>query len=436
VAWPVGVALVLVSCGAEAVPPFDPYAEPDAIWDWCEAAYDQRAAGTMVEEAADAEALAGVELVGGDLVISGPLLNGVTALSDLRCVRGDLRIESNGRLVDLAGLEGLVFVGGELEISVNSSLIGVPGLSGLQVVGRDVEVVRNERLRSVDGLSALVAVHGELDVFDNAALGSVAGLDALETLGGRLSVRSNESLERISLRRLRETDVERADGGATFRGVEITGNEALTQIELPLLEATGHLDVTENPALRSVDLSGLQRVEGGSSDVFSGGVIVVSDALEAIDLSNLTSLSGRLRVDGPPLTRLSAPRLRAVVGDVHVGEEVRSVPQRIATLETLDLASLTEVGGDLRIQNTAIESLEGLGSLSSVEGTLEVEHNPVLRSLVGLESVTHIGWSLAIASNRSLPQCEALALEQRLIEEGAFDGSARIAANDETATCD
>lgn len=435
-AWPVGLVLALGACATEP-PPFDPYAEPDAIWGWCEESFDRTASGTVtVEEPAHADALAGVALIDGDLVISGPLLNSVRALGDLRCVRGDLRVEGNGRLVDLAGLEGLVFVGGELELSVNAALVGVPGLEGLRVVGGDVDVQGNERLASLAGLSSLVAIHGELDVYANDALAAVEGLDALETLGGRLSVRSNASLSRIELTRLRETDLGREDPGATFRGVEITGNEALDGIDLPRLERTGHLEVTDNPALRSVDLSSLQGVAGGSSDVFSGGVIVLSDALEAVDLRNLVAISGRLRVDGPPLTRLSAPRLTTVAGDVLVGEDVGIVPRRPAMIETLDLASLAEVGGDLTIQNTAVATLEGLGSLSSVEGTLELEHNPVLGSLAGLESVEHVGWGLVIASNRSLPQCEAEDLEQALRDRGALEGSSRIAANDEAATCD
>ena len=60
----------------------------------------------------------------------------------------------------------------------------------------------------------------------------------------------------------------------------------------------------------------------------------------------------------------------------------------------------------------------------------------MLRSVAGLEAIDHIGRRLAIASNRSLPQCEAERVAMALEASGALDGSARVAANDETATCD
>jgi hypothetical protein len=69
----------------------------------------------------------------------------------------------------------------------------------------------------------------------------------------------------------------------------------------------------------------------------------------------------------------------------------------------LGLASLTEVGYDLTVQsNPLLSSLTGLDSLNTIGGNLLIHNNDSMTNLLGLGSLTEVGNDFAIQSNPAL----------------------------------
>lgn len=103
---------------------------------------------------------------------------------------------------------------------------------------------------------------------------------------------------------------------------------------------------------------------------------------------------------------------------LRVGTHGRSVFETI--LPSCDLKSITfssqaevdnfqasyplcrEIGGDVTISGSNINSLNGLTSIRGIGGSLTIHDNPLLTSLAGLEGGTYIGGNLDISSNKTL----------------------------------
>ena len=102
----------------------------------------------------------------------------------------------------------------------------------------------------------------------------------------------------------------------------------------------------------------------------------------------------------PALGRSTAPEgrpsTRACPSTVVQGQE-----------EAYRLQGCTTVRGDLTIEKTALESLNGFGSLEAVTGTLRIADNPKLESLEGLERLRRVR-SLVVNNNPELESLEAL----------------------------
>jgi hypothetical protein len=77
---------------------------------------------------------------------------------------------------------------------------------------------------------------------------------------------------------------------------------------------------------------------------------------------------------------------------VHDGDVSIAVPADIDAL-----AGVTQITGELRVENAALTSLDGLESLRCVEGDVVVQFDSSLASLAGLENLWHVGGGLTIA---------------------------------------
>ena len=74
---------------------------------------------------------------------------------------------------------------------------------------------------------------------------------------------------------------------------------------------------------------------------------------------------------------------------------------REAGLEVIELPGLTEVGGDLRVQNNQVLREAKFESLRSVAGIWSVAHNPALASLAGFATLERV-WHVNIDNNDAL----------------------------------
>jgi hypothetical protein len=115
----------------------------------------------------DVEALAGCEVITGDLTVGGGgQLWHVDPLSSLRSVEGALYLYNSNNLANVDGLANLTSVGDFLRISGNASLTNIDGLSSLVSVGDYVDIFDNPVLcqTSIDAFLAGCTIGGSAEI--------------------------------------------------------------------------------------------------------------------------------------------------------------------------------------------------------------------------------------------------------------------------------
>lgn len=252
-------------------------------------------------------------------------------------------------------------------------------------------------------LSQVAEVTGSLIIDENPTMRELTGWSTLSRIGGSLSVSNNAGLVKIS----------------GFGGLAVVG---------------GGFYVAENPVLGSIAAGdALERLESLE--------IVLNPRLQELSsLAALTTVSGRLELStNELLDRVSLPALEQV-GSMSLLDCER--------LATLDVPSLSRVGGDLLVQNSGLSSLAGFPALSRVTGDLLIVENQALLE-VELESPWAVSGLMYVNLNENLTRLYAgpeatlsnttkltVALNPRLAEIAGFAGvralaKLRIAENNE-----
>lgn len=295
--------------------------------------------------------LASLEHVGGDVSLFRltllPDLSGFSALVSV----GGLWVHELETLVDLSGLGSLETVNESLIIQYNDQLASLQGANGLASVGTDLRVYANDSLVSLSGLDSLQSVGQDLTLKYNAALVRPDSLGSLQLIGRDLWVESNSSLEDFS-------------GMGNFA----VGNTVYLAQNRALITLDGLDSITQIPLhLVLYDLWSLTSVG---------------------PLSQLTYIGGDLRVTGaevlPDLSGLDA--LESVGENVEIGYQ------------------WSWGWGE---GNAALISLDGLGALTSVGGTLVVENNLVLADVDALQALESVGGNLWISADPSIFTADA-----------------------------
>jgi hypothetical protein len=92
------------------------------------------------------------------------------------------------------------------------------------------------------------------------------------------------------------------------------------------------------------------------------------------------------------------------------------------------LSMLTSFGGDLTIYSTSLVNLNGLENISSIGGDLSIIENPILTTLMGLDSINSNSiMNLTIQNNNSLSVCEIQSICEYLASP---IGETNISGND------
>ena len=165
---------------------------------------------------------------------------------------------------------------------------------------------------------------------DDVKMACADGTRALFT-GGRAGA---PTLEEHS----RPADDGACPGGAVLRqGVDLDGNGRLAAIEV-----TGRtVDCPDEDGVRAPTLVGHLAIQGpddiarlAGRRALTGGLLVKSDTLVRLELPELQSVGGTLRVEGAPaLEVLALPHLTAVGGDVVVARAARLAEVRVPALK-------------------------------------------------------------------------------------------------------
>ncbi len=233
----------------------------------------------------------------------------------------------------------------------NTDWTDLSALGCLCEISEGLVLDTNADLSSLAGLPADASLGRRLELWSNASLTTTAGLAGTRWMGAEVSVEQLVVRENPQL-----IELSGLDGWTTADLVQIRENDALVSLSGPpdLTAVLESLEVRDNPVLESV--AGF-------------------DALRSVV---------ELRIEGNP--RLTS---------IAMGPDFEQV--RYLTLGTNALADLTAFG-TLRAIDTrltvraapALTSLEGLDSLERLGG-LRVEHNPVLDSLQGLQDASAAG---------------------------------------------
>jgi hypothetical protein len=379
-----------------------------------------------ITSGADAQALAGIRVINGDLAIdaSSSLGPPEVVLPRLEHVDGQLVLSPNMHLVRIA-MPQLLEIEGPMAVQGNEVLITIdlPRLSrvgGLLITG-------NPALPDLRGLGSLQMVDGGISMQGNAALASAA-IPGFRTgvITGTIDVRDNPALAALEIDTLttRNPIIISRNGIATLNvggrgqlgdslgaitidgnpqlatarlfdnhidGVSLTGNASLTTLDVTADRILGSLTVSGNPALGSVLLGRTPLGNGIDIDgsLLLSGPIALLGTSEVAVRGNVT-LDGTRLVDllpGQPFTMVGGtvrlannPRLEDALFDPPVGGgvELSSNPVLHSVAFRLSGGRITDhvLHGKVTIsQNPALAVAQFLGGITQITGTLLIANN-------------------------------------------------------------
>lgn len=216
--------------------------------------------------------------------------------------------------------------------------------------------------------------------------------------------------------------------------VEVRGALVMELAELACLRhVVGNLLITA-PGLTSINLPGLERVDG--SVTLTGTNVALT-----ISLPNLTQVSGSLLVNHPDgmqnLVSLDLGALRSVGVDLRIDDSTALYDIELPSLTTVgrhlwfrrhgqvgavSAPLLSTLGGALRVEDNPLitgvdmPALVDLGTVVSAE--LAIEDNAALADLSGLSAMRTVSGSLVIRGNGVMPQATADAFSAAMTRVG------------------
>ena len=187
-------------------------------------------------------------------------------------------------------------------------------------------------------------------------------------------------------------------GDLTVEGRSAAELDVLARVE----EVAGSLLVHDNPTLKQLPAWPALRRIGGSLSISAnaellavGGFPALSELVEGLYVAEnpklmTVAIGDELQVVGavffalnPRLTEISGlSALERVERDVHFTDD--------AALAALELSTLAEVGGNLRVDENLALRAARFPSLRSVTGIWSVRHNPALESLAGFAALERV----------------------------------------------
>lgn len=314
-------------------------------------------------------ALPGVSEIGGALTVEGVAGLVTVDVGRLSRVGGDIRFADLPLLTTVA-LPWLRQVDGDLIVR-RLAVADLVDLTRLRTVGATLELSDIPAFHNLVGQAgALDAVGGDLILSDLDDWRWFYGFDWLTVVGGTVRIH----------------DIDRAS--------QIGGFNYLRQ--------AGALEIVDNRALRTA--AGF-----GSVEALSGGLVVRgNDALTRFDtLESLATIGGDLIIENNTelVGMAGLEQLSALVGDATFeGDSIIALP---------GFTELAAIGGTLTVHGTELSSLDGLTPLRTVGG-LTLTGNHALVDVTDLHGLTEVSGDVRIEDNRALPGKAADALVEAI----------------------
>jgi len=200
------------------------------------------------------------------------------------------------------------------------------------------------------------------------------------SIGGDLEIRYNDALTSL-------TGLDNIDE-ASINDVAIRDNISLSACEVEsicdyLINPSGEIEIHDN----ATGCNSISEVEDAC------GIISQSCLHEGVTFSTQEQIDS-FQINYPGCTK--------IVGDVAI----EGLGSNITNLNGLSV--LTSLGGELNISFTALSSLSGLDSVTSIAGRIYIYDNDALTNLVGLEAMMSLEGGLSIAENDVLESLTGL----------------------------
>jgi len=362
--------------------------------------------------------------IGGYLTILDTQLSNLSGLELLNSIES-FEISHNFTLINLIGLESLKSVGGSFVVNNNPNLQTLSGLDSLSTISWSL-AISDVGLTSLAGLDNLITVGDNFSLSFNTDLISLSGLENLTTIGGDLSVHSNSSLVNIM-----------AISTLTFIGgdIIISSNPALTSLEgLNNLDQSSisNLSIYYNDILSSCNAQSICNYlsePNGTINIY-GNSTGCNNAPEIASLCNIdfsclpfgnyyfinqtevdsflinypecNDLEGGVIISGDDINSLNGlTSINSIGGSLQIGAPFFGGNPLLTNLSGLE--NLTSIGGQFFIQyNDALINLSGLEGLASIGNKLFIRNNDALINLTGLNNLASVGYKIQIYDNFSL----------------------------------
>jgi hypothetical protein len=241
-------------------------------------------------------------------------------------------------------------------------------LSGLEEVGGTLTIQGNPGLTSLTGLHNLVSVGVSLTIWGNNGLANLEGLSGLISVSSVLEIGGNLGMQ-------------------DFSG-------------LSSLQSVGILSITDNPFL--------ENLTGFPASLTAVRSLRIQDHFELVSLDGL-----------PAITNLEEIQL-----------EYNDVLNDLSALANSTIATANPEDTSIQINfNFGLTDLQGLPVVVKL-GSLDVNSNPNLTSLAGLDALEEMWGSVWVTENQSLSDCAILTTVLDAVDDGDPGPGTGIDPND------
>jgi len=283
---------------------------------------------------------------------------------------GDIVLLNQADVEALAALQ-LTQINGSLTIGAAAgadSVYSLAPLAGLKTIKYGLIINATYAGESLAGLENLVKV-GAFQIAQNKKLKTVSLLK-LKAVMSDLIV-SQSLVRTLEFHELTNID----------KGLQIITLDSLVQMNFPKLK-----NIVENLTLQgSWSVNKLQFIDFPALEKI-GGNINISNWKEVtkVNLPLLGSTTAISVTSRPSLEKLSAPKLKTILGSTNISSN--------KLLTDLDLSTLQNIGGDFRLENcNELKDLNGLKALVNVGGEMFINSLSELKNIQGLKALKSVG---------------------------------------------
>ena len=360
-------------------------------------------------------------------IINNPLLTSLQGLENLEEIQGNsLVIHNNASLTSIEELKNLTQdQGGDLEVTDNPALTSLEGLQGLTWVTA-VKIANNNSLQNINGLRSLDGDVRHMIIAFNPQIENLLGLEEIDSIelldvNTCIGLKSclgldNCFIENLYLSHCPQFNSFESMANVTFGSVIITDNSSVSSLaglnnftewnelkiyDCPQVTSLQDLNGTalHNIELHNTGITSLQGLENLEIDtiILSSnndletlqGLNTGYTALKSFTCTNngaLQSMDGMMHVSQIDELRISNnSSLANLDGLQNLTKAIYIWILGNASLESIEqLESLTMVGRDLEpfettypwvlviSGNNALETLDGIGNITSLKGFVEI----------------------------------------------------------------